>query len=271
MRNPTGNRRGAAIIWMALLMLVFIGLIGLECDVGYGLLVAHQLHNAADAATLAAAQKLKEPEAATLLVDRFRQEKNSDVRAGMLAALGKMVHRKNDIPAAEQQVARLASTFDIVIVSFHGGAEGQAATQLPFEEEFYLGETRGEVVRFAHRVIDMGADLVLGHGPHVPRAMELYRDRLIAYSLGNFATHFGVSVDGVAGWAPILVAQIASTGEFTGGRIHSALQRRPDGPAWDDQENAYRLIRRLTEESFGREMFTFDADGNFSPGVSRPP
>ena len=59
MSNPTGNRRGAAIIWVALLMIVFIGLIGLACDVGYGLLVAHQLHNAADAAALAAAQKLK--------------------------------------------------------------------------------------------------------------------------------------------------------------------------------------------------------------------
>ena len=47
------------------------------------------------------AAELKEPEAAALLVDRFRQEKNSDVRAGMLAALGKMVHRKNDAPEAE--------------------------------------------------------------------------------------------------------------------------------------------------------------------------
>ncbi len=177
----------------------------------------------------------------------------------------------NDIPAAEEQVARLESEYDIVIVSFHGGAEGQDATRLPFEEEFYLGETRGEVVRFAHRVIDAGADLVLGHGPHVPRAMELYGDRLIAYSLGNFATHFGVSVDGMAGWAPILSAEIDRNGEFLSGRIYSALQQRPDGPRWDVQSRAFELIRTLTEESFGRDMFAFGADGNFSPRLNRPP
>ncbi|MEE8542549.1 MAG: CapA family protein [Gammaproteobacteria bacterium] len=177
----------------------------------------------------------------------------------------------NDIPAAEEQVAQLASSHDLVIVSFHGGAEGSDATRLPFEEEFFLGETRGEVVRFAHRVIDAGADLVLGHGPHVSRAMELYRDRLIAYSLGNFATHFGVRVDGLAGWAPILVAEIDRNGVFVGGEILSAFQLRPEGPLWVPVNRAYVLIRTLTEETFGPDMFEFDEDGRFSPGVSRPP
>ena len=177
----------------------------------------------------------------------------------------------NDIPAAEEQGAQLASSHDLVIVSFHGGAEGPDATRLPFEEEFYLGETRGEVVRFAHSVIDAGADLVLGHGPHVSRAMELYRDRLIAYSLGNFATHFGVRVDGMAGWAPILVAEIDRNGKFVGGQIHSAFQHRPEGPRWDPQNRAYVLIRTLTEQTFGPDMFVFDEDGSFSSGVSRQP
>lgn len=177
----------------------------------------------------------------------------------------------NDIPAAEQQVAQLANAHDLVIVSFHGGTEGPTATRLPFEEEFYLGETRGEVVEFSRRVIDAGADLVLGHGPHVSRAMELYRDRLIAYSLGNFATHFGVSIDGMAGWAPILLAELDQNGVFVSGRIYSALQQRPDGPRWDPQNRAYKIIRTLTEETFGPDMFVFDADGTFSPGVTRRP
>lgn len=177
----------------------------------------------------------------------------------------------NDIPAAEQQVAALAASHDIVIVSFHGGAEGASATTLPFEEEFYIGETRGEVVRFARRVIDVGADLVIGHGPHVPRAMELYQDRLIAYSLGNFATYFGVSVQGMAGWAPILTATISSDGRFLGGRIYSAIQERPAGPAWDSEDRAYELIRTLTEDSFGDTMFSFEDDGSFAPGPTRQP
>lgn len=170
----------------------------------------------------------------------------------------------NDIPTAVDEIAALAPDHDIVIVSFHGGAEGPAAMELRFEEEFYFGETRGEVVRFARAVIDAGADLVLGHGPHVPRAMELYRDRLVVYSLGNFATYYGVSVAGFAGVAPLLVTDLAADGRFLRGRIRSAVQVRPDGPSWDERQQAFALIRDLTERTFGSEMFEFDADGGFT-------
>jgi hypothetical protein len=177
----------------------------------------------------------------------------------------------NDIPVAVEQVARLATDHDLVIVSFHGGAEGSASTKLPFDEEFYLGETRGEVVRFSRGVIDAGADLVIGHGPHVPRAMELYDGRLIAYSLGNFATHYGVNIEGAAGWAPVLEAEIDPDGRFISGRLYSAIQQRPGGPAWDEDYRAFNLIRELTEETFGDEMFEFEGDGRFGPGATRPP
>ena len=39
---------------------------------------------------------------------------------------------------------------------------------------------------FAHTAIDNGADIVLGHGPHVTRAVEVYKGKFIAYSMGNF-------------------------------------------------------------------------------------
>jgi len=172
----------------------------------------------------------------------------------------------NDIPTAQEEILELAATHDIIIVSFHGGAEGEAAAELAFEEEFYFGETRGEVVRFSHTVIDAGADLVIGHGPHVPRALELYNGRLIAYSLGNFATYTGVSVNGIAGWAPILTVETDREGAFLSGRIDSALQERPNGPAWDNDRQAYELIRRLTEETFGQSMLRFEDDGTFVAG-----
>jgi hypothetical protein len=174
----------------------------------------------------------------------------------------------NDIPTAIDEVAALSATHDIVLVSFHGGAEGSDAMRLPFEEEFYFGETRGEVVRFAHAVIDAGADLVIGHGPHVPRAMELYRDRLIAYSLGNFATYYGVSVAGNAGLAPILIAELDRAGRFIAGRIHSAIQIRPQGPVWDPDQRVYTLLQRLTIETFGDELFEFFDDGRFVPAAT---
>ena len=190
---------------------------------------------------------------------------HDDLRIAFIAfSPTRLSYLLNDIPTAVDEVAALATEHDIVIVSFHGGAEGPAAMELPFEEEFYFGETRGEVVRFSRAVIDVGADLVIGHGPHVPRAMELYRDRLVAYSLGNFATYYGVSVAGAAGVAPLLTVDLAPDGRFLRGRIRSAEQIRPGGPVWDPQQQAFELIRDLTERAFGTEIFAFGGDGGFA-------
>ena len=93
-----------------------------------------------------------------------------------------------DYELAERTVAEFAEIHDVVIVSFHGGAEGATVMHVPFTEEEYYGEPRGDVALFAHRMVDAGADLIVGHGPHVVRGIERYKDRLIAYSLGNFAT-----------------------------------------------------------------------------------
>ena len=94
----------------------------------------------------------------------------------------------NDLETARRVVQEQARKADIVVVSFHGGAEGAGATRVPNRTELFFGEARGNLRQFARTVIDAGADLVLGHGPHVLRGMEIYKDRLVAYSLGNFAT-----------------------------------------------------------------------------------
>jgi poly-gamma-glutamate capsule biosynthesis protein CapA/YwtB (metallophosphatase superfamily) len=99
-----------------------------------------------------------------------------------------------DLPRAQELVMR--STADLVVVSFHGGAEGAGAQHVPAGRETYYGEDRGAVRAFAHAVIDAGAALVVGHGPHVVRGMEVYRGRLIAYSLGTFASYGGINVRG---------------------------------------------------------------------------
>src|SRR6185436_16288044 len=104
--------------------------------------------------------------------------------------------------------------------------EGEGASTLPFAHEIYQGEDRGDVVEFAHAVVDAGADLVLGSGPHVLRAIELYRDRLIAYSLGNFATYYGISVNGIRGIAPILLCTLDDEGRFASGHIEATTQIR---------------------------------------------
>lgn len=70
-------------------------------------------------------------------------------------------------------VAELAARVDIVVVSFHWGREGTS-------------ELRPYQPLLARAAIDAGADLVIGHHPHVLQEIERYRDGVILYSLGNF-------------------------------------------------------------------------------------
>ncbi len=70
-------------------------------------------------------------------------------------------------------VEKIRPLADLVVVSFHWGAELMTAAK---EYQVELG----------HQAIDWGADLVLGHHPHVLQEIEIYKGRLIAYSLGNF-------------------------------------------------------------------------------------
>lgn len=167
----------------------------------------------------------------------------------------------HDYALAEQTVAGFATEHDIVIITFHGGAEGADMMHVPFAEEEYFGEPRGDVARFSRSMVDAGADLVLGHGPHVVRGMELYKERLIAYSLGNFATYYGISVAGAKGIAPILLATLDPSGRFIEGEIVSTIQIRPDGPSIDPKQRALNLIRGLSLEDFGNPGLVFQPDG----------
>jgi len=159
---------------------------------------------------------------------------------------------------------------DIVVVTFHGGAEGADAMRIPFAEEEYYGEPRGDVVWFARGMVDAGADLIIGHGPHVVRGMERYKGRLIAYSLGNFATYYGISVAGIKGIAPILTTVLDGDGRFVEGKIVSTIQRRPAGPSIDPQNRALNLMRGLSIDDFGEPGLTFLPDGTVLP-ADRPP
>lgn len=166
-----------------------------------------------------------------------------------------------DVGIALGDVRELAARNDIVIVSMHAGAEGAGAEILPFTREIYVGEDRGDVVAFARAAVDAGADLVLGHGPHVPRAMELHGERLIAYSLGNFATYYGIGVEGNRGIAPILHVTLDGEGRFRGGRIESTIQIRPNGPSIDPERRALQLLRSLTGQAFPEGELVIDAEG----------
>ena len=190
----------------------------------------------------------------------------NDLKVAVLAfAVTKNSNMLLDYESAFTSVAHAAANHDIVVVSFHGGAEGIDHMHIPFAEEEYYGEPRGDVVWFARGVVDAGADLVIGHGPHVVRAMERYKNRLIAYSLGNFATYYGISVAGLKGVAPILTVTMDGTGAFLEGEIVSTKQIRPAGPSIDTSQRALRKIRQLSVDDFGSPGLLFTNDGDVLP------
>ncbi len=130
----------------------------------------------------------------------------------------------NDIKGAMAIVADLKSRCDIVIVTFHGGAEGKDHQHITRKAEDFYGENRGNVYEFARKVIDAGADVVFGHGPHVVRAIDIYKNRFIAYSLGNFCTYDRFNLLPPNNIAPMVKININQKGEFLDGQIISAIQ-----------------------------------------------
>lgn len=156
-----------------------------------------------------------------------------------------------DYEGLDSLVKQLRQTCDIVIVSFHGGAEGSKYQHVPRKYEDFLGQNRGNVYEFAHRAIDAGADIVLGHGPHVTRAVEIYKNKFIAYSMGNFATYSNVNIKGVNGLAPIFrVKMEQQTGNFISAEVISTYQIKPPnkGPHIDPDKRVLKVIQALTKE-----------------------
>ncbi len=166
-----------------------------------------------------------------------------------------------NISKAKQIVSTLEGMCDIVIVSFHGGAEGKKHQHTPCTTEKYVGENRGNVCKFAHGVIDAGADIVFGHGPHVTRAMELYNDRFIIYSLGNFCTYGRFNLRDAAGIAPILKVYVNSDGSFSHGEITPIYQAKTHGPKIDSRNRAIKKLQELTRSDFPESGLDIYDDG----------
>jgi hypothetical protein len=162
---------------------------------------------------------------------------------------------------ATQLIQQLKQQCDVLIVAFHGGGEGVGFEHVPFKMESFHGEKRGDVAKFAHAAVDAGADVVLGTGPHVSRAVEVYKNRMIAYSLGNFCTYKSVSVAGICGIAPILKIYINKKGEFLNARIISVKQTHDGGLQPDSLNGAAQRIRMLTMMDFPQSGVDISDDG----------
>ncbi|MDR1864275.1 MAG: CapA family protein [Bacteroidales bacterium] len=167
-----------------------------------------------------------------------------------------------DIPAAQETVRSLVEQCDIVIVSFHAGAEGRAYQNVTRRTETFLGENRGNVYEFAHKMIDAGADVLLGHGPHVTRAVEVYKNRFIAYSMGNFSTYSRINVSGVNGLAPVFRIYTDRKGGFYKALITPTFQPEDDRcPRYDPERRVIAKIQSLTKQDFPEANLSITDDG----------
>ena len=157
----------------------------------------------------------------------------------------------NDYEYAAELIKSLKSKVDIVIVMFHGGAEGNGKEHLTRKTEMFFGENRGNVFKFARMAVDAGADIIFGQGPHVTRAIELYKNKFISYSAGNFATYGKFNLKGSSGIAPIFKITLDSKGNFIEGEIIPVRQTKGVyGPFIDENKSAVKEIISLNKSDF---------------------
>ena len=172
----------------------------------------------------------------------------------------------NDYNYAKKLISELKSKVDIVIVMFHGGAEGAGAEHITRKNEIFHGEDRGNVYEFAHFAIDNGADIIFGQGPHVTRAVELYKNKFISYSAGNFATFGKINISGSMGLAPIFKIKIDSNGNFISGEIIPIRQTYESlGPFIDSEKSVIKKIISLNKSDFPNgNGLSITADGKIT-------
>ena len=167
-----------------------------------------------------------------------------------------------DIPGAQELVRRARRSAAIVVVIIHAGAEGADQLHTPRGTQFYLGENRGNARAFAHAVINAGASVVFGSGPHVIRGIERYRGHLISYSLGNFVGYHTLGGQGVLSQSAILRVTLGAGGRVLAARWISI--RLIDGlPRPEPSEQSAKLVATLSREDFPTDHYIIPPDGRF--------
>ncbi len=170
-----------------------------------------------------------------------------------------------DIPAAVALVRKAAAQADLVVVNMHVGGEGADHQHVKPGTEYFLGENRGDPIGFAHAVVDAGADLVVGHSPHVLRGMEFYKGRLIAYSMGNFAGYRVLSSAYPLGVGGVLRATLAKDGSWVRGSLVGTEMVGGGLPAPDPKGKALQLVRDLSAADLGASAVKVGTGGELTP------
>ncbi|MGA3287560.1 MAG: CapA family protein [Bacteroidota bacterium] len=130
-----------------------------------------------------------------------------------------------------EDIKRLRPRVDFIVINIHWGEELETR---PDSNQIIL----------AHRMIEGGADLVVGHHPHVLQGIERYRGKIIAYSLGNFV--FGGNSRSANSETAVLKVRFAKdTMEVQA--VPVSVRNWQPAPA--DSSAAYRVLQCLKERS----------------------
>jgi poly-gamma-glutamate capsule biosynthesis protein CapA/YwtB (metallophosphatase superfamily) len=168
-----------------------------------------------------------------------------------------------NIAGAKRLVRRAKKHARLVVVFIHAGAEGANQTHTPHGSEFFLGENRGDPRAFAHAVVDAGASIVLGSGPHVIRGVERYRGRMIAYSLGNFVGYHTLGTGGVLSESAILRVTLGKTGRVRAGDWIPVTIGGDGLPHRDRTDASAHLVASLSRQDFPSDHWNIGPHGTF--------
>ena len=156
-----------------------------------------------------------------------------------------------DTAAVYRHVARAAARYPLVIVTMHLGAEGRDAQRTRNASEIFLRIDRGNPIAFADAAVRGGAALVVGHGPHVLRALE-WREKgaLIAYSLGNLLTYGPFTLKEPLNRGAVLCATLDRSGRVSEASLASTVQLAPGVMEADSTHRAAALVDSLGQLDF---------------------
>jgi poly-gamma-glutamate capsule biosynthesis protein CapA/YwtB (metallophosphatase superfamily) len=174
-----------------------------------------------------------------------------------------------DVAAVRRHVARAAAQYARVVVTAHVGAEGVRAQRTRDATERYAGEHRGNPVAFADAAVAGGAALVVMHGPHVLRAAEWRRGRLVAYSLGNLVTYGPFAFREPITRGALLCASVDGDGAARNAAFRATRQRHPGLVSPDATGRAYVLVDSLSRLDFPRTGVRVSRTGVLLPPRGR--
>jgi hypothetical protein len=170
-----------------------------------------------------------------------------------------------DLDAVQRHVSRAHASHRRVIVTMHLGAEGASAQRTVDSTERFMNGSRGNPVAFARTSTDAGAQLVIGHGPHVLRAVEWHDRSLVLYSLGNLLTYGPFSHREPMRRGAVACATLDGRGGVHDAVLRPTVQRAPGRVSADRAKRALHIADSLSKLDFPKTGAHISRDGAVRP------